>query len=72
MSQIQFIVFFSVSVGLVIGIFGVLFILFKNVDAILHIDSSDPEKDKYNFMVLCPLEDLHKKKYLIVEVKNTN
>lgn len=38
-------------------------------DAILKIDTSDPEKDHYNFMILTPIDDIQKKPYLYVEVK---
>ena len=65
------IIFFSVAIGLAVGIVGTALIIFRNPDALLGINMSDPEKDKYNFVVLCPLDELHKKKYLIVEVKKT-
>lgn len=64
-------IFFSVAIGLAVGIAGTALIIFGNPDALLGINTADPEKDKYNFVVLCPLDELHKKKYLIVEVKKT-
>lgn len=69
MTQMQWLIFFSVIFGLISGILGTVYILFRNVDALLGVDTSDPEKDKYNFVILCPLDYLQKKKYLIVEVK---
>lgn len=66
----NWIIFLSVAVGLLVGIASTTFIIFKNVDAILGVNSADPEKDEYKFVVLCPLEELHKRKYLVVEVKN--
>lgn len=71
MNYIQYIAFLSVVIGLLVGVIGTIFITYRKVDAIMHIDISDPEKDKYNLMILCPLEELHKRKYLIVEVKET-
>lgn len=71
MDYIHFVIFVSVTLGFIVGIFGTLIITYRSIDAILNVDISDPEKDRYNFMILCPLEDLHKKRYLIVEVKNT-
>ena len=64
-------IFFSVVIGLAVGIVGTALIIFSNPDALLGINTADPEKDKYNFVILCPLDELYKKKYLIVEVKKT-
>lgn len=70
MAYTQFLIFTSVAIGILVGIVGTVIITYRNVDGILHIDASNPEKDKYNFIILCPLEELHKRKYLIVEIKN--
>ena len=66
--RIFLIIFLSLIVGILLGAYGVSLIKFRKVDALLGLDASDPEKDLYTFMVLCPLEDLKRKKYLIVEV----
>lgn len=70
MSYIQMLIFSSVAIGLLVGIIGTVIITYKNVDAILNVDISNSEKDLYSLMILCPIEELHKKKYLIVEVQN--
>ena len=69
MDYIHFVMIASIFIGLLTGAFGSAILIFRKVDALLGVDTSDPEKDKYKFVVLCPLEDLRKKKYLIVEVK---
>ena len=69
MTYDKLILFVAVVVGLLIGIIGSVVLIFRNVDAILAISTSDPEKDRYNFVILCPLDDIPKKKYLIVQVK---
>ena len=71
MNYIQYVIFSSVVLGLLVGVIGSMIITYRKVDAIMHIDISNPEKDKYNLMILCPIEELHKRKYLIVEVKET-
>lgn len=60
--------FFS---GMIIGILGILVFIFKRVDAILAVNKSNPEKDKYNFIILCPLDDITKKKYMVVQIKES-
>lgn len=71
MDAIHLIIFFSVAIGLIVGIIGANILTYRNIDAILGISTADPEKDQYNFVVLCPLDELHKKRYLIVQVKET-
>ncbi len=71
MDQIHFFMFISVAIGLIVGGIIASILIFKNVDAILGVNINDPEKDHYNLVVLCPLEDLRKKKYLIVQVKQS-
>lgn len=71
MDTIHYVMFFSIAVGLLVGIIGTTMLIFKNIDAVLGINTADPEKDRYNFVILCPLEELHKKKYLIVQVKES-
>lgn len=46
------------------------FFLFKKnkADGLLNIDTTDPEKDYYDFVVLTPTDDIPKKKYLRIEV----
>ena len=72
MEKIQFLFIGAFVLGLILGILGTLIFIFrtKNVSAILGVNTSNPEKDKYNFVVLCPLDDIPKKKYMIVKVMN--
>lgn len=37
-------------------------------DCVLHIDTHNPDTDKYKFIVLCPLDDLSNKSYMYVKV----
>ena len=55
--------------GVIIGVLGTLVFVFKRVDAILAVNRSDPDKDKYKFVILCPLDKLPEKKYMVVQVK---
>ena len=66
------VIFLAVAIGMLIGALLGGLLIFSKIDALLGVDTSDPNKDRYNFIVLCPLEELRKKKYLIVEVKVTN
>lgn len=71
MNYIHFVMFFSIAIGLFTGIIGTTVLIFKNIDAVLGVNLNDPEKDRYNFVILCPIEELRKKKYLIVKVKQS-
>ena len=72
MTNTNFAMFGSIIIGIIIGIIGTLLVLFKRYDAVLSIDTSNFEKDIYNFLILCPLGELYKKKKLIVEVRHTH
>ena len=39
-------------------------------DGVLKIDHSDPEKDVYRFELGNALEDLHKRKYIVLKIDN--
>ena len=41
----------------------------KKPDAILNVDTSDPETDHYNLIFLIPIEDISKRKHVDVEVR---
>ena len=71
MDQVHFFMLIYVAIGLIVGGIIASILIFKNVNAILGVNINDPEKDQYNLVVLCPLEDLRKKKYLIVQVKQS-
>lgn len=58
-------------IGMLLGTIGYSILIFRKVDALMGVDLSDPEKDKYNLVVLCPLEDLRRKRYMIVEIKQS-
>lgn len=64
-------IFFLVSwiVALAVLAFLVCLKVFAQPDAVLAVNRTDPNKDKYNFLVLCPLDDIPKKKCMIVRVK---
>lgn len=40
-------------------------------DGILHIDTSDPEKDKWNFEVNVPLEEIANKDHIVLKVNSS-
>lgn len=63
--------YFYFFAGMLIGVLTTLVLIFKKVDAILAVNRMDPERDKYNFIILCPLDDIHKKKYMVVQVKES-
>ena len=42
---------------------------FSKPDALLNVDTRDPEKDFYDFVFLIPTGDIPKRKHLKVEVK---
>ena len=69
MVSIQFIILSSIIIGMIIGTIGTSIIIFRSPDALLGIDTTRPDKDRYNFVILCPLDELNKKKYLVVEIK---
>lgn len=55
----------------VIGIFVGRFVKTKpKVDGILGVDTRDQDRDYYDFVILTPTEEIPKKRYLTVEVKN--
>jgi len=61
----------SILIGLILGIIAERLFIFAKVDAIMHVRQGDPETDRFNLIVLCPLDDISKKKHMIVEVKAT-
>lgn len=67
----RIILFAAIAISCLIGILGTVFMIFRKADAILAVSTSDPEKDRYNFIILCPLDDIPKKKHLIVQVRET-
>ena len=38
-------------------------------DAVMQISTKNPEVDKYQLVILCPLDDLIKKEHLLVKVQ---
>lgn len=42
----------------------------SKIDAIMHVDKSDPERDQYGLVILCPMDDISKKNVMIVKVQN--
>ena len=38
-------------------------------DAVMQISTKNPEIDKYQLVILCPLDDLNKKQHLLVKVQ---
>ena len=56
--------------GFILGIVTALVIVYHKIHATLLIDTtSDERKDMYKFVVHVPIDDIPKKKYLIVKVK---
>ena len=70
MEYTRFIMFTSIAAGMLIGVLGTIAIIFRKVDMLMAVNTNNPEKDMYRFVVLCPLDEIPKRKYLIVEVKN--
>ena len=59
--------------GFLLGCVTALVIVYHKIHATLLIDtSSDERKDMYKFVVHVPIDDIPKKKYLIVKVKQKN
>lgn len=56
-------------VGLIVGLLLATVFIFKHVDAIMAINKNDPEKDNYRLIVLCPFDELDKKKFMLVKIK---
>lgn len=71
MKEMYIIAAASILVGLILGIIVERLFIFAKVDAIMHVRQGDPETDRFNLIVLCPLDDIPKKKRMIVEVKAT-
>ena len=57
--------------GLFFGAVLATVFFFRKVNAIMHIDTRDPEKDKFNLIVLDPIDNLEKKKFMLVQIKKT-
>ena len=57
--------------GFVFGLILATVFFFRHIDAIMHIDTRNPEKDKYNLIVLAPIESLQNKKFMLVQIKKT-
>lgn len=62
----QIILFFII--GILIGIILSLIFAFGHMDGVLHVDTTNPLKDLYRFVVLCPMEDLKNKHYILVQI----
>lgn len=64
-------IFLLISWIVILGVLAFMLALkiFRHPDAILAVNRSDPNKDQYNFLVLCPLDDITKKKIMIVQIK---
>ena len=56
--------------GFILGAALATVIFFRTVHATLQVDQSNEEKDMYRFVVHVPIDELPKKKYLIVKVKH--
>lgn len=65
----QYSVWIFLLVGFGLGLLLSLVLKYRTVDGFLHIDTRNPDKDKYNFIVLTPLDDLQNKKFILVQVK---
>lgn len=65
-------IFVTVAIGFAVGYASAIMLIFGKTDALMGVDTSDPDTDRYKMVILCPLEELRKKKYLIVEVKEAN
>ena len=57
--------------GFAFGVILATVFFFRHVDAIMHIDTRNPEKDKYNLIILLPMEKMANKKFMLVQVKKT-
>ena len=58
-------------VGFVFGVLAATVFFFRRINAIMHIDTRNPEKDKFNLIVLDPIDNLEKKKFMLVQIKKT-
>ena len=66
------VIFVAVTIGFAVGYASAIMLIFGKTDALMGVDTSDPDTDRYKMVILCPLKELRKKKYLIVEVKEAN
>lgn len=60
-------IIYSASLFLIGFLFGLVIPIKRKVDALLNVEENE-EKFLYNFLVLIPIDDIPKKKYLNVEV----
>ena len=57
--------------GFAFGIILATVFFFRRINAIMHIDTRNPEKDKFNLIILDPIDNLEKKKFMLVQIKKT-